>query len=101
MDQTIAYTCGKWQKKSRSLCARICQPGIEGRQRSLALQAVAGFFVANLLAHFFFQRLQQVEGHIGRLEVLGVGMGDVMHQRAEAQGARRGRRLFSARDFAA
>ena len=52
--------------------------------------------VADLLAHFFFQRLQQVEGDVGGLKVFGVGVGDVVHQRAEGRGARRGRGFFAA-----
>ena len=76
---------------SGSNAAGCRPPGVEGRQRMLALEAVALLFIADFLAQFFFERFQQVEGHIGGLKVLGAGMGDVMHQGAE--GARtRGRR---------
>jgi hypothetical protein len=55
-------------------------PCVEGRQRPLALQAVALFLVANLAAKFFVEWLEKVEGDVGGLEVPGVGVGDVVDQ---------------------
>src|SRR5581483_5083473 len=58
-------------------------PRIKRRQRPLALDAVPLFFVADLLAQLFFERLQKVEGDIRRLESFRIGMRDVVHQRTE------------------
>ena len=57
---------------------------------------MALFLVADLFAQLFFERLQQIEGDVGGLEVFGVGVGDVVDQRAEGGGARDRRGLFSA-----
>ncbi len=46
--------------------------------------------VARLLAGLHIHRLQQVEGDIRRLEVLGLSMRDVVRERAQGGGARRG-----------
>ena len=62
-------------------------PSVEGSKSALALDAAALFFVANLPAKLFFQRFQQVKGDVGRLKALGVGVGNVMHQRSESRGA--------------
>ncbi len=76
----------------------VCPPRVERGERPLALDAMTLFLVADFFAHLFFERLQQVEGDVGRLEVLRVGVGDVVDQRAERRGARDRRGLFSARE---
>ena len=50
-----------------------------GLQAALALEAVPFLFVTNLPAAFFFQWGQQIEGDVGGLEALGLGMGNVVH----------------------
>ena len=62
---------------------------------------MALFLVADFFAHLFFERLQQVEGDVGGLKVFGVGVGDVVNQRAERRCARNGRGLFAAGNAAA
>jgi hypothetical protein len=38
------------------------------------------FLVADFLARFFIEWLQQVEGDVGGLEALGAGVGDVVDE---------------------
>ena len=47
------------------------------------------------VADFVFKRRKQIERNIRRLEVLGIGVGDVVHQRAEGGGPWRDQRLRS------
>lgn len=42
------------------------------------------------VADFFLQGGEKIERYVGRLKIAGIGMGDVMRQRAEGGGARRG-----------
>src|ERR1700733_13333983 len=63
-------------------------PGVKKRQGALALQPVALPLVAYLLAQSLFQRQQQIKGYICRLELPGIGMGNVVHQRAQGGAAR-------------
>jgi hypothetical protein len=58
----------------------VCEPGIEGGEGTLALDAMPLLFVTDLFAHFFFERLDQVEGYVGGLEVFGIGVGDVVDE---------------------
>ena len=71
-------------------------PRVECRQGPLALNAVAFFFVADLSADFFFERLTEVEGDVGGLEVLWIGVRDVVNQRAECSAARNRGWFFAA-----
>jgi len=61
-----------------------------------ALQAVALFFVADFFAEIFFEGFEKVEGDVGGLEVGGVGVGDVVDQRAQGCGAGNGDGLMAA-----
>ena len=56
-----------------------CGPGFEG---SIALEAVAFFFVADLSAEVLFEWEQEVEGDVGGLEFFVVGVGDVVGEGA-------------------
>jgi hypothetical protein len=58
-------------------------PAIKRRQRTLALDAMTLLLVANLAARFVIERLQQIEGDVGRLEAFGVGVRDVVNQRTQ------------------
>jgi len=71
-------------------------PRVEGRQRSLADDAMALLLVADLLAEFFFEGFEQVEGNVCGLKVFWVGVGDVVDQRSKGAGARRGDGFFAA-----
>ncbi len=76
----------------------VCPPGVERGQGALALDAVTLLLVADFLARLFVEGLQQVEGDVGGLEVFGVGVGDVVDQRAESGGAGNGRGLLAVGD---
>ena len=56
---------------------------------------MALLLVADLLAQLFFKRLQQIKRDVGGLEVFGIGVGDVVDQRAQGAGARRGDRFLA------
>ena len=60
-------------------------------QRQLALLPVPLLAVADLV----FERRQKVESDVCGLEILGIGVGHVVHQRAKSGRTRRGRRLRS------
>lgn len=48
---------------------------------------MALLFVADALAEVFFERGEEVEGDVGGLEFLAVGVGDVVHQGAVGGGS--------------
>jgi hypothetical protein len=52
--------------------------------------------VADFFAQLFLQRLQEIEGDVGGLEIFRVGVGDVVNQRAESACTRRWNGLISA-----
>ncbi len=59
-------------------------PGFEG---SVALEAVAFFFVADLFAELGFEGWEEVEGDVGGLEAFGFGVGDVVGEAAVGAGS--------------
>ena len=54
---------------------RGCEPLRPGGEGTVALEAVALFFVADLFAELFFERWQKVEGDVGGLELLCIRRG--------------------------
>jgi hypothetical protein len=64
--------------------AAVAERVVPGGEGSFALDAVALFLVADLLAEFFFEREKQVEGDVGWLEFFGFGVGDVVGEGAVA-----------------
>ena len=62
-------------------CAPPC---VECRKGAFAHDAMALLFVADFLAQLLFQGLKKVEGDVGGLKVLGIGMGNVVDQGAKS-----------------
>src|SRR5271165_1041672 len=58
-------------------------PVIKCGQSLLTLDTAALLFVANAAPGFFFERDEQVEGDIGGVEALALGVRDVVDERAE------------------
>jgi len=56
------------------------EPGGEGFEAALALDAVALLFVADFFAKIVFEGREQVEGDVGGGELFGLGVGDVVDQ---------------------
>src|ERR1700677_3471546 len=65
--------------KFRSVAPHQLRPRVQRGQRALANDPVPFLLVADFLAQLFFKRLQQVEGDVGRLKVLRVGVRDVVN----------------------
>ena len=65
----------------QELCGLI-QPLVPCSQCAIALQFVALFFIAHLLAKLGFEGRQQIEGDVGGLELPGLGVGDVVGEAA-------------------
>ena len=63
----------------RTVKPGLFEPKVKVAQRQLTLQAMAFFAVAD----FCFQRREKIEGDVGRLETLWVGVSNVVHQRTE------------------
>jgi hypothetical protein len=57
-------------------------PRIEGGEGTVALDAMTFFLVVDSLSRLFLKWLEEIEGDVGGLEVFGVGVGDVVDQRA-------------------
>src|SRR5579872_2683298 len=70
------------------------QPLIKFAEGEFALLAMALLAVAD----FLIERRKQIEGDVGGLKFVGVGVRDVVGERAEGGGARRGDGLCAARD---
>ena len=68
----------------------LVPPAVKNRQRALALQAMPLPLVADLLALRLFQWQQEVERDVGWLEVIGLGMSNVVHQRTQGAGTGNG-----------
>ena len=60
---------------------------------------MAFLFVADLLADFLFKRLDEVEGDVGWLEVFGLGVRNVVDERAECGCAGNRGGFFALRDL--
>ena len=67
---------------TRASTSHFFQPSIKFPQSQSTLLPVPLLAVTNLL----LQRRQQIEGDIGRLEILGISVRNVVHQRAEGAG---------------
>src|SRR4051794_38384695 len=63
------------------------KPGVEGFECALADEGVALLLVANAALGGFVELLEQVEGNVGGLEILRIGVADVVDQRTEGGSA--------------
>src|ERR1700741_1135125 len=90
-----------WNSNGRGCSLGIGRGGppcVECGEGALALDAVTFFLVADLAALFFRHRLPQGKGDVGGLEVLGIGVSDVVDEGAERGAARDGDGLPAVRE---